>query len=381
MRVWFSGGGTGGHLYPALAIAKALTLLDARVQPFFIGAKRGIERELLPKERFPFELLDLHPLYRSKPWQNWKTVRGAVSGWRRLSELARADQPRLVVGTGGYAAGLALAYGAINRLPLALQEANSHPGLTVRAFSRYAREVYLGYPEAARRLSAGRARLVDTGSPIEPPPAIRPDRAAARASWGFPRDGGKVVLIFGGSQGARSLNEAVATWVRSGVPDDTWVIWGTGRAQHPEFASLESDRVRVRAYLSPITEAYAAADLAVTRAGAMTTAELCAWGIPMVLVPLPTAAADHQTANARALRAAGAAIHLPQKDLVPGRLGDTIRDLVKSPDTLATLAARARERARPDAAAVIARRLFAILAERDEPGDIGGALRIAEVPA
>lgn len=381
MRVWFSGGGTGGHLYPALAIARALTLLDPRVRPLFIGARRGIERELLPKERFPFELLDLHPLYRAKPWRNWRTLRGAVSGWRRLGQLARDDEPRLVVGTGGYAAGLALGYAAVHGLPMALQEANSHPGLTVRAFSRYAREVYLGYPEAAARLSAGHARIVDTGSPIEPPPAIRPDRGAARVAWGFPPAGGRVVLVFGGSQGARSLNGAVASWVRSGVPEDTWVIWGTGRAQHQELASLESDRVRVRAYLSPIADAYAAADLAVTRAGAMTTAELCAWGIPMVLVPLPTAAADHQTSNARALRAAGAAIHLPQKELVPGRLGSAIRDLVKSPDALAWLATRARERARPEAAAVIARRLVAILAERDEIGGIGAALRVAEVPA
>lgn len=381
MRVWFSGGGTGGHLYPALAIAKALTLLDPRVQPFFIGARRGIEHELLPAERFPFELLDLHPLYRARPWRNWRTVRGAISGWRRLNELAREDEPRLVVGTGGYAAGLALAYGAMKRVPLALQEANSHPGLTVRAFSRYAREVYLGYPEAAARLSPRHARLVDTGSPIEPPPATRPDRAAARASWDFPREGGKVVLVFGGSQGARALNEAVAAWVRAGVPGDTWVIWGTGRTQHPEFAALEGDRVRVRAYLAPITDAYAASDLAITRAGAMTTAELCAWGIPMVLVPLPTAAADHQTANARALYGAGAAIHLPQDELVAGRLGAVVRELVTSPQTLATLAARARERARPDAAAVIARRLLAILAERDEAGGVGGMLCIAEVPA
>ena len=113
MRVWFAGGGTGGHLYPGLAIARAMTALDSSVRPFFVGARRGIERELLPKESFPFELLDLHPLYRSRPWENWRTLRGMISAWRRLRALAREERPALIVGTGGYASGLALAYGGL----------------------------------------------------------------------------------------------------------------------------------------------------------------------------------------------------------------------------------------------------------------------------
>jgi UDP-N-acetylglucosamine--N-acetylmuramyl-(pentapeptide) pyrophosphoryl-undecaprenol N-acetylglucosamine transferase len=361
MRVWFAGGGTGGHLNPGLAVARALVRLEPTVSPFFIGARRGIERELLPKEPYPFELLDLHPLYRSKPWENWKTVRGAVSAWRRLSRIAGAEPPLLVVGTGGYAAGLAQAYAVTHRITLVQQVSDSFPGLTVRAFSRFARELYLGYPEAAGKLSAAPNALVDTGCPIDPPPAVRPDRAAARAAWGFPREGGPVILIFGGSQGARSLNEAVAAWVRAGVPPDTFVIWGTGRAQHADFASLETDRVKVRPYLAPIADAYAATDLALTRAGAMTTSELCAWGIPMVLVPLPTAAADHQTANARALAAAGAAVHLPQRELVAGRLGSAFGDLLARPEALRSLAEHAAARARPHAAEEIARHVLALV--------------------
>lgn len=364
MRIWFAGGGTAGHLNPGLAIARELVKIDPAVSPFFIGALRGIERELLPKEPYPFALLDLHPLYRSKPWENWKTVRGAATSWLRLSKLAKADEPLLVLGTGGYAAGLAQAYAVMHRIPLAQQVSDSHPGLTVRAFSRFARELYLGYPEAAAKLGARADALVDTGCPIDPPPLVQPDRAAARVAWGFPPSGGPVILIFGGSQGARSLNEAVAGWVKAGVPRDSYVIWGTGRAQHANFATLESDRVKVRPYLAPIGNAYAAADLALTRAGAMTTSELCAWGIPMVLVPLPTAAADHQTANARALAAAGAAVHLPQRELVAGRLGAALSDLLARPETLRSLAEHARKRARPRAAEEIARRVHALLVER-----------------
>lgn len=360
MRVWFAGGGTGGHLYPGLAIARAMKALDPEVRPFFIGARRGIERELLPGQGVEHELLDLHPLYRSRPWENWRTLRGALSAWRRLGALARAERPRLVVGTGGYAAGLALAYAWVHRLPYVLQEANSHPGLTVRAFARRAREIYLGYPEAAKSLPAEPERIIDAGSPIEPPPLPRPARAEARAGWGFPREGPRVLLVFGGSQGARGLNAAVAEWVRSGVRDDLRVIWGTGRAQYEELAPLGNNRVVIRPYLSPIADAYAAADLALTRSGAMTTAELAAWGIPMILVPLPTAAADHQTHNAVALEGAGAAIHLPQREANGAAIARLLGELLPDPSRLGMLSAGALRRARPDAARLIATRALSV---------------------
>jgi len=231
----------------------------------------------------------------------------------------------------------------------------------VRLFSRWAREVYLGFPEAAASLRPGaRTQLVDTGNPIEPPPAERPDRAAARRRWALPERGGTVLLVFGGSQGARALNEAVAAWLARGLPPDLHLIWGTGQGGYDAFRALESERVRVRAYLSPIGDAYAAADLALTRAGAMSTAELCAWGLPAVLVPLPTAAADHQSANARSLEAAGAALHLPQSRLDAAALDGVVRELVGDAARVARMAAAARARARPDAAETIARRVLAL---------------------
>jgi UDP-N-acetylglucosamine--N-acetylmuramyl-(pentapeptide) pyrophosphoryl-undecaprenol N-acetylglucosamine transferase len=191
---------------------------------------------------------------------------------------------------------------------------------------------------------------------------MRPSRADARQRWALPADGGMVLLVFGGSQGARALNEAVAAWIARGLPDGLHLIWGTGKANHDAYASLESPRVRVRAYLDPIADAYAAADLALTRAGAMSTAELCAWGLPTVLVPLPTAAADHQTANARALEQAGAAIHLPQAELSAERLEADVGALARDPARLAALAAGAMARARPEAAERIARRVLALAA-------------------
>lgn len=356
----FAGGGTGGHLYPGLAIARAVLRLAPQVRPWFIGAQRGIERQVLPDAGFPYTLLDLHPLYRRTPWDNWRTVRGAVRAWGALSRLAAAEgRPAAVVGTGGYAAGVALAWGRARGVPTLLHEPDSHPGLTTRAFAGGAQAVYLGFPEAAGRLPGTAAtRCHPLGCPIEPPPEPAEDRSAARRRWGLPEEA-FVVLVVGGSQGARPLNEAMRAWVTQGLPPGVALIWATGTRQAEAYLGCEAPQVRVRPYLAPIAEAYAAADLAVTRAGAMTIAELCAWGIPSVLVPLPTAAQDHQTHNARAIAQAGAAIHLPQDELTPARLAALVEALRQAPPRLAAMAAAARQRGRPGAAEAIARDILA----------------------
>jgi len=364
LRVLFAGGGTGGHLYPGLAIARALVREAPNVQPFFVGAQRGIEKEILPTTEFPFALLDLHPLYRTTPWNNWRTLGGGVRAWRALSKLARERVPTAVVGTGGYAAGVALAWARLHDIPTILHESNSHPGLTTRAFAGSAAAVYLAFPEAAERLRKGAHTDVRAlGCPIDPPPLLRPSRAEARARWELPADA-FVVLVTGGSQGARALNEAVAQWCAHGLPNGVALIWGTGRAQAAAYLDRDSATVRVRPYLAPIGDAYAAADLAVTRAGAMTIAELCAWGIPSVLVPLPTAAQDHQTCNARAVASTGGAVHVPQAELSAESLDATVRALIARPDQLAAMSRAALARGRPSSAADIARAIHALLRAR-----------------
>jgi UDP-N-acetylglucosamine--N-acetylmuramyl-(pentapeptide) pyrophosphoryl-undecaprenol N-acetylglucosamine transferase len=361
-RIVFAGGGTGGHLYPGLAIARALVRARRDISPFFVGALRGIERDVLPKTEFPHLLLDLHPLYRTAVWNNVKTIGSATGAWRRIGALVRERRPAVVVGTGGYAAGLMLAYSVVHRIPIVQQAGDSVPGLTARVFSRWSREIYLNFPEAASQLTAHHSgSLIDTGAPIEPPPDSRPDKRFARAQWGFPPSGGRVMLIYGGSQGSLAINKVVAEWIDRGLPENLYLIWGTGRATYAQFAACESARVRVRDYLSPIADAYAASDLALARAGAMTTAELFAWGIPAVLVPLPTAAADHQTTNAATLERVGAAIHVPQSQLTVERLDATIRRLLENPLELERLARGAAARARPRAADDIAQHILALV--------------------
>jgi UDP-N-acetylglucosamine--N-acetylmuramyl-(pentapeptide) pyrophosphoryl-undecaprenol N-acetylglucosamine transferase len=360
-RVFFAGGGTGGHLYPGLAIARALVKQAPHVEPHFIGARRGIERDVLPTTEFGYTLLDLHPLYRQAPWRNWRTIVGAVGAWRAITTLAAPNTPRAVIGTGGYAAGVALAWGRAHGVPTMLHEPDSHPGLTTRTFANGAKTLFLGFPEAANRLTVGPStQVLSLGCPIEPPPATPRSRAEARRLWGLPEQA-FVVLVVGGSQGARALNEVVAAWTQQGLPDGVAVIWATGKQQAAAYLDREADMVRVRPYLAPIADAYAAADLAVTRAGAMSIAELCAWGIPALLVPLPSAAQDHQTHNAQATHASGAARYVPQRDFTVASLDATVRSLRDDRAALAIMRQAALTRARPGAAAEIAKSVIRTL--------------------
>ncbi len=361
MKLLFAGGGTGGHLYPGLAIARAIVRLDSSAEPLFVGARRGIERDVLPSTEFRHVLLDLHPIYRAKPWQNWRTVSALLRSWSEIGDLVRKEQPAVAVGTGGYASGPTLAYASLHGVPTAIQEQNSAPGFTTRLLGRRADEIYLGYGEAASALTPKRGAWVgETGNPIDPPPVLRPSRTEARRAWGFSDYEGAVLLVFGGSQGARALNDVVAAWIKSGLPDGLHVIWGTGRATYERYRASEGERVRVMPYLSPIADAYAASNLALTRAGAITQAELCAWGIPSIYVPLPTAAADHQTGNARALAEIGAGLYLPQADLSVERLDREIRSLLADRQRLDMMSAAAQRRGKPDAAENIARRILSL---------------------
>lgn len=359
---YIAGGGTGGHLYPGLAIADALVAARPELDMMFIGAHRGIERIVLPTTRWRHTLLDLHPLYRSAPWQNWKTVRGLASAFSQIGELAKQSRPIGALGTGGYAAGALLGYARMNGVPYFLQEQNAAAGLTVRMFSSSARATYLGFPEAAQTLPASaRDRALVTGNPIAPPPSPLPERATARTQWGFPQAIERVLLVFGGSQGSRAVNDAFASWLPEHLPPAWGIVWVTGRAEFERLAHHASDRVKVIAYQQPMSDAYAVADLAVARAGAMSTAELCAWGIPMVLIPLPTAAADHQTQNAEALASANAARMILQSTLSNGGLSRTLNAICADPTTLVEMGRAARVRARVDAAQVIARHILVSL--------------------
>ncbi len=358
MKILIAGGGTGGHLMPALALARAAQ--DAGHEPVLVGAERGIEAKILPSHPFRYYLLPLEPIYRRTWWRNvrWPVTLWRV--WRAAVRLLDAERPALAIGTGGYAAGPALWFARRRGIPIVLQEPDAYPGLTTRMLARKARQVHLGFPEARTRLRLGPDTEVFTlGNPITPPKPA--ERTAALRAFGL--DAARpTVLFFGGSQGARALNDAVAGALAQGQLVSANVLWGTGTVQYERYAALaRPGSVCVHGFFDPIAPAYAAADLVVCRAGAMTVAELCAWGKPSVLIPLPSAAADHQTFNARALADAGAAVLLPESELSPQSLAAVVTSLVADPRRLASLAVAARGRGHPDAARAIMSRILTLV--------------------
>jgi UDP-N-acetylglucosamine--N-acetylmuramyl-(pentapeptide) pyrophosphoryl-undecaprenol N-acetylglucosamine transferase len=370
-RVIFAGGGTGGHLYPALNIAAALEAARPDIETVFIGARRGVEARVLPEKGVPHRLLPLQPIHRSRVWRNWKlpfAMAGSVWG---LASLTVRHRPALVVGTGGYASGPACAWALATGVPIALQEQNSFPGLTIRWLSRFARQVHLGFPEAEEWLRPGtRTEIHDHGNPIQPP-SKDIDREAARAHFGLAPDS-TVLLVVGGSQGARAINGALAgalEQVAAGEaerPTSLEILWATGPRHidgiRERLAPLGvDDWVHAVGYINEMPRALAVADVAISRAGAMGTAELLAWGIPTILVPLPTAAADHQRHNAEALESFGAAVSLPESETTPERLWADVTGLVSDTGRREAMAERARERARPEAARKIAEDLIRIV--------------------
>jgi UDP-N-acetylglucosamine--N-acetylmuramyl-(pentapeptide) pyrophosphoryl-undecaprenol N-acetylglucosamine transferase len=352
-----AGGGSGGHLIPALNIAAALRETGRRV--VLAGAERGLEADRLPKKDYPYHLLPSEPIYRKQWWKNWRWPVLAMRLVRGVDRILAAEQPSLVIGTGGYAAGPVVWRAAQKGIPTAILEQDALPGLTTRWLARRVRNVYLGQPEIAARLQVGtNTRVFVTGCPIVPPDLSL--RTTAHQLLGLDREI-PTVLITGGGQGSVALNKVVAAWLESGRTSGIQVLWATGLKPYPDYAHLHAPpRVQVVSFLDPIAPAYAAADIAVTRAGMMTISELCAWGLAGILVPLPTAAADHQTRNAEALSRAGAGIHVPQADLTVERLDREVAELVGNTGRRETMAQAALGRARPHATAEIVALLEAL---------------------
>ena len=351
-RVLIAGGGTGGHLYPALGIAQGLREVDRRADIRFVGSRYGLEERVLPEENEVFYPLNIRGLQRgfgpvalgrnlTFPWRFW-------SSYRRCREILREFQPQVVVGTGGYAAGLPLMAAQREGIPTLLQEQNSYPGITTRRLAPRAKMVCLTYKESAEYLKTN--RWVVTGNPVRFNDDL-PSKTDARQQLGLsPRK--PVVFILGGSQGSRPLNNHfLANWRTYTDEFRVELLWKTGPADHARLLKEvgEGKGVILKPYIAHIAAAYIAADLVISRAGAMTISEITALGKPSVLVPFPSAAADHQTKNAEVLVRKRAARIVLQRELSQGVLEQTVGKLLDTPSRLRDMAVRAKRLAKPDA--------------------------------
>jgi UDP-N-acetylglucosamine--N-acetylmuramyl-(pentapeptide) pyrophosphoryl-undecaprenol N-acetylglucosamine transferase len=333
---------------PAIAVADALRAEGAQVR--FAGGERA-EAELVPAAGYELDPLNIEGISRSNPLKAARAVGKASAALFAAGRLLRRHKADAVLGGGGYAAGPVGLAAVLRGTPLVLTEADSHLGLTNRLLAGRARRVCLAFPIEGR---SGERYLV-TGRPV--PPTIA-DRAAARAQFGLAQDE-TAVLVFGGSLGARSINEAS---VRAFAGAPYRILHVAGRR---DFASLTApDRNYVlRDYVVPFGLALAAADLSVARAGG-SVFELAQYGLPALLIPYPHASGNHQEENARWMERAGAAIVLPDAELSPERLRSEVDALVQDGERRAAMAAASGRLARPDAARVIAREVLAAAGQR-----------------
>jgi UDP-N-acetylglucosamine--N-acetylmuramyl-(pentapeptide) pyrophosphoryl-undecaprenol N-acetylglucosamine transferase len=327
---------------PALAVAGALRADGWEVS--WVGGERA-ERELVPASGYPLEALDVAGLDRKNPLKAARAALKAVAAVGASLRLLRRLRPDVVLGGGGYVAGPVGLAAVLLRIPLVLTEADSHLGLTNRLLAPFARRVCLAFPLEGR--SGERYRV--TGRPVPPPDA---DRAAAREEFGIGADD-TVVLVFGGSLGARSVNDAAVDAFREAP---FRVLHAAGTRDYEDLrARLDGAGAHydLRPYISPFGPALAAADLVVARAGG-SIFEVCAYGVPAVLVPYPHATADHQTANARWMERGGAAVVIPDHDLTAQRLAHEVAGLLGDRSRLGAMANASAALARPRAAQDVA---------------------------
>lgn len=360
MRYLITGGGTGGHIYPALSIARALQELDAGAELLYVGTATGREASVVPRSGVPFAVIASGGVINLGLVQKLRGGLRAAKGVLEALGHIRRFRPDVVVGTGGFVSGPVLAAARLARVPIVIQEQNAFPGVTNRLAARWAEAVFVPYEEARAHFPA-RARLVRAGNPVRPEIAAA-DREAARAALGIGADE-RVLVIMGGSGGARDFNRAAVEAVLRLAVDGLRVVHITGERYFDQVKAQYGDRaplVTLLPYAHNMPEVYAAADAGLFRAGALTLAEIQVRRLPSVLVPSPNVTHNHQEWNARTLERRGAALVLREAGLTADDLAAALTSVLTDSALAERMRTALAELADPDAGRTIAQRIVAI---------------------
>lgn len=365
MKVVLSGGGTGGHIYPALTIADQLKKIDPQIDITFIGTKQGLEKNIVPRYGYDIKYIEVAGFRRSLSIDTLRSGVKLFQGLYDAYKLINNINPDLVIGTGGYVCGPVVFMAALKGIPTCIQEQNAMPGITNKILSRYVEKVFLGYKEAGKYFF-NKVEKQYTGNPIRTE-ILAYSREDAVAELGLD-PAKKTILVSGGSRGARSINNAMLeAEVLLSERHDVQVLHVTGDANYEQYMSDIAkkggvgDNIIIKPYLHNMPAALAAADLAVFRAGAIGLAELMAKGIPSILIPYPYATANHQEFNARAIEAQGAAKVILDKDVDGEKLLEAIEHLLVHKSELQMMQEAARALGKPEAAMVIAKQALELV--------------------
>ena len=317
MKILFAAAGTGGHINPAIAIAKYFEEQE-NAQILFVGTEKGLENKLVAKANFPLKQIKIRGIERKVSISNMKAVKELMFSYGKARKIIREFQPDLVIGTGGYICGPVLSCSVKLKIPTIIHESNAFPGMTTKFLAKKVNAVALGFPEAEKHLPKG-ANTVHTGTPIIiNREFLNMSKDDVKKALGY--DEKPLLLIYGGSQGAASINKAVVQMIKKHSKDiDFNIVFATGNTSYEkviqELENFDLKNMMILSYIYNMDQMMAGADLAITRSGAMTCCELVQYGLPAVMVPFPYAAENHQEFNARALERAGTAIVILDKDL------------------------------------------------------------------
>jgi len=345
-KVILSGGGTGGHIYPAIAIAREIQKRYPDTEFLFVGAKDRMEMEKVPQAGFDIEGLWISGIQRSLSPENLKFPLKLLSSLTKSNQILKRFQPDVVIGTGGFASGPLLKKATSRKIPALIQEQNSYAGITNKLLSKSVQKICVAYDAMDRFFP--KEKIIKTGNPVRKDLlTIANKREEALSTYQLSSDK-KVILIIGGSLGARAINELVSKQLDFFAKHHIQVLWQTGKLYYEQYKHLASEDVKVMAYINQMDLAYAAADIIISRAGAGSVSELCIVGKATVFIPSPNVAEDHQTKNALAITSENAAVLIRQSEL-DQKFQTELESLIQDKERRDALGATIKTLALPDA--------------------------------
>lgn len=351
MKVVVSGGGTGGHIYPALALINEIKRQNAKAEFLYIGTENGLEKDIVKRAGIPFKEIEITGFKRKLSFENVKTVTRFLKGVAKSKKYLKEFKPDVVIGTGGYVCG-PVVYAASNlKIPTVIHEQNSLPGITNKFLARYVDKVAICFEDAKKYFPDH--KIVLTGNP-RASEVLGQDKEKGRQSLGL-QGNKKTVLIFGGSRGARAINDAVLQMIPLLKDKPYQVVYVTGEVHYEKVMAevntlKDPSHVIIKPFIHNMPEVLSGVDLIVSRAGATSLAEITALGLPSILIPSPYVTANHQEKNARSLSDHHAAIMLREVELNGERLLSEIDEILLNEMTLSTMKKASKELGIPDAA-------------------------------
>lgn len=357
-RFLFAGGGTGGHLFPAIAVAEKIKELKPESEILFIGTKNKIESKVVPSLGFDFKTIWIKGFSRKQLTENLLFPIKVLVSLIQSIIISMKFKPTVAIGSGGYVSGPAIIGASVMGAKIILLEQNSYPGITTRLLEKKANEVHLNF-EDSKKYMRFENKLFITGNPVRNNLKLI-DKDEALKYFNMKSDK-KTLLIIGGSLGAAAINVSIASLIPKLIENNIQLIWQTGKIYFEKFKSLKSDSIWIGEFIDRMDLAYSSADLVLSRAGATTISEISLLGIPSILIPSPNVAENHQFHNAKSLVDGNAVLMIEEKE-INIKLFDTILETINNYNVLKQLSFNIKQFAKPEAASIIAERAIKLVA-------------------